>query len=304
MTLRTLIFLPVNHYPPCPYLTLLSGHPPACLFYPGFCFADCSSLFLYLISLGFPSCLCTLCSINVSVHTRNPRRRVLRSCNLIQYLSSPLSKWHMQCLLTLVELHTSQIRGGEPRQLHLHFSINSGKKWSWKRDLYRYIHTSERAKRKLLACLSLKKKKKKGRTISSGIISSNGKTTPHLNPQINNNTKTLAQLSQDGVILRYRIIAISVLTKNCRFTLQCQMFQFKFRTLHANKFHTNISSFSATYFPLSWHMYAIMAHIYLSWAIAQLLLSKLSIALFPLHSLLPPLAYFAMQQHGNHSQRC
>ena len=178
------------------------------------------------------------------------------------------------------------------------------KKNEVEREIYIDTYIHQKGPKESYWLVFLSKKKKKGRTISSGIISSNGKTTPHLNPQINNNTKTLAKLSQDGVILRYRIIAISVLTKNCRFTLQCQMFQFQFRTLHANKFHTNISSFSATYFPLSWHMYAIMAHIYLSWAIAQLLLSKLSIALFPLHSLLPPLAYFAMQQHGNHSQRC
>ena len=75
-------------------------------------------------------------------------------------------------------------------------------------------------------------------------------------------------------------------------------------TLHANKFHANIYSFSIAHFPLSWHIYAIRVHIYLLWALAQLLLSELFIALFPLHNLLPPLAYFAMQQHGNYSQRC
>lgn len=103
-------------------------------------------------------------------------------------------------------------QGGEPRQLHLHFSINSGEKNEVEREIYidTYIHQKGPKKSYWLVFLS---KKKKGRTISSGIISSNGKTTPHLNPQINNNTKTLAKLSQDGVILHYRIIAISVLTK-------------------------------------------------------------------------------------------
>ena len=81
--LQTLIFLSVNHYTLHPSsFTLLSCHPPACLFYflIFLHITDCSSSpFMYLIIWGFPSCLCTFCIINVSVLTINRRkRRVLR----------------------------------------------------------------------------------------------------------------------------------------------------------------------------------------------------------------------------------
>lgn len=142
--LLTSHFSPVTHLPV--YFTL------------AFFFTDCSSLFMYLIILGFPSCLCTLCSINVSVHTSNPRRRVLRSCNLIQHLSSPLSKWHLQCLLTLVEFHISK-SGGEPRQLHLYASVNSGKKMKLK-ERFKCIHTYIRKGQKKDIGLPFSQKKK------------------------------------------------------------------------------------------------------------------------------------------------
>lgn len=143
--LLTSHFSPVTHLPV--YFTL------------AFFFTDCSSLFMYLIILGFPSCLCTLCSINVSVHTSNPRRRVLRSCNLIQHLSSPLSKWHLQCLLTLVEFHISK-SGGEPRQLHLYASVNPGKKMKLK-ERFKCIHTYIRKGQKKDIGLPFSQKKKK-----------------------------------------------------------------------------------------------------------------------------------------------
>lgn len=62
-------------------------------------FIDCSSSpFMYLIILSFSSCLCTLCSINVSMLTSKRRSRVLGPpSNWIQYLWFPLTDWHMQC---------------------------------------------------------------------------------------------------------------------------------------------------------------------------------------------------------------
>lgn len=113
--LLTLHFCPVTLLIPYFTLTFFSASLTVLLVF-----------FMYIIILGFPSYLCTLCPINVSMLTSNMRRRILRSRSLIPYLSSPLTKWHVQCSLTEGWPQAAASKGSTFTYIP--------KKLSWKRD--------------------------------------------------------------------------------------------------------------------------------------------------------------------------
>lgn len=88
---------------------------------------------------------------------------------------------------------------GEPRQLHLHFCINSEKITLKERfkyiSIYLYIYIYRKGQKKANYWLVFLSGKKKAEIYPLESFNLMGLLPLHLNPGIDNNTKTLAKLS-------------------------------------------------------------------------------------------------------------